>query len=172
MPIKDKYNYVNGHLWNTEKEVGEVLASIITCTGAMRVLECGVFQGFTSAQMIDALPKGGYYCGIDIEDLREVKPKPKGKVVDFVIGSSTDVSAYPQGEFDLIFVDSMHHWEHILPEWKIVEKKIAKGGVIAYHDTIHIEDVAKLMGYIAEFNYNVVTLPTPDGRGLTLITNK
>jgi len=169
MPTTDNYNPVGGHTWNTEREVGELLASLIICTGAKRVLECGVFHGYTSLQLIDALPKGGYYAGIDIEDLRVVKSSVTNKAIDFIVGSSTNEAIYPEGKFDLIFVDSMHYWDHILPEWKIVETKIADGGLICYHDTQHILDVAKLMDYIKRFKYDVVTMPTPDNRGLTII---
>ena len=46
---------------------------------------------------------------------------------------------------------------------------IKPGGIMAYHDTIHIPDVKKLMEYAADYNYNVITLNTSEGRGLSLI---
>jgi predicted O-methyltransferase YrrM len=72
-------------------------------------------------------------------------------------------------QFDFIFIDGDHSWENILPEFKEVERVIAQGGIIAYHDTIHIPDVKKLMEYVAHYNYNVITLNTSEGRGLSLI---
>jgi predicted O-methyltransferase YrrM len=140
-----------------------------------RALEIGVFQGETSLEIIKNMPADSYFAGIDIEDFRTSKwIANKGCVADFVKGSSTEASTYKDftDKFDFIFVDSMHHWQHILPEWKIVEKWIAKGGVIAYHDTDHIEDVARLMEYIEHFGYNILKLRTPGNRGLTIITKK
>ena len=72
-------------------------------------------------------------------------------------------------QFDFIFVDGDHSWANILPEFKEVERIIKPGGIIAYHDTIHIADVKKLMEYAAHFNYHVITLNTSEGRGLSLI---
>jgi hypothetical protein len=46
---------------------------------------------------------------------------------------------------------------------------LAKGGILAYHDTIHIEDVKKLMQYAAHYKYNVITLNTSEGRGLSIL---
>jgi predicted O-methyltransferase YrrM len=72
-------------------------------------------------------------------------------------------------QFDLIFVDGDHSWANILPEFKEAERMIKPGGIMAYHDTIHIADINKLMEYAAQCNYNVITLNTSEGRGLSLI---
>lgn len=161
------------HLWNSEAEVCSFVGALVAMIQPKRALEIGVFQGETSVEIIKNMPKDSYFAGIDIGDFRTSKWKAnKGAVADFIQGSSTDLNTYKDftDKFDFIFVDSMHHWQHILPEWKVVEKWIAKGGVIAYHDTDHIEDVARLMDYISNYGYNILKLRTPDNRGLTLIT--
>ncbi len=163
--------------WNSEVEVGETLASLIRLTKARTVLEVGVFQGATSKQLIQALPKGGYYAGIDIKDYRTIeaenafdKATKNGKVADFIEENSlTALKKLPAKHFDLIFVDSMHHWEHILPEFKLLEPLLADGGVIAYHDSIHIQDVKDLMTYAFSFGYNLLNLNTPYDRGLAIL---
>jgi predicted O-methyltransferase YrrM len=161
------------HLWNSEAEVCTFVGGLVAMIQPKRALEIGVFQGETSVEIIKNMPKDSFFAGIDIEDFRTSKWKSnKGSIADFVKGSSTEASTYKDfsDKFDFIFVDSMHHWQHILPEWKIVEKLLASGGVIAYHDTDHIEDVARLMEYIAHFGYNILKLRTPGNRGLTIIT--
>jgi predicted O-methyltransferase YrrM len=163
------------HLWNSEAEVCEFVGGLVAMIQPKRALEIGVFQGETSLEIIKNMPADSYFAGIDIEDFRTSKwIANKGCVADFVKGSSTEASTYKDftDKFDFIFVDSMHHWQHILPEWKIVEKWIAPKGVIAYHDTDHIEDVARLMEYIEHFGYNILKLRTPGNRGLTIITKK
>jgi predicted O-methyltransferase YrrM len=161
------------HVWNSEKEVCEFIGALVAMIKPKRALEIGVFEGETSVQIIKNMPQDSFFAGIDIEDFRTSKWKPKkGSVVDFIKGNSISIKSYQQftDKFDFIFVDSMHHWTHILPEWKIVEKWIAKGGVIAYHDTDHFEDVARLMDYISYYGYNILKLSTPGNRGLTIIT--
>ena len=75
----------------------------------------------------------------------------------------------PEHHFDFIFVDGDHSWDNILPEFKEIERVIKPGGVIAYHDTIHIPDVKKLIEYVNHYKYNTITLNTSEGRGLSLI---
>jgi cephalosporin hydroxylase len=66
-------------------------------------------------------------------------------------------------------VDGDHSWASILPEFKLVEKLVARGGVIVYHDTIHLEDPKKLVEYASHFKYNNVTLNTTEGRGISIL---
>jgi predicted O-methyltransferase YrrM len=158
------------HGWNSEPDVCEFIGSLIKMQGAKAVLEIGVFEGETSVKMIEALPQGGYYAGIDINDHRKHKLERSGVAVDFILGESIKViKGMPREHFDFIFVDGDHSWANILPEFKEIERVIAKGGVIAYHDTLHIPDVSELMRYVKQDNYNVVTLNTSEGRGLSIL---
>lgn len=158
------------HGWNSEPDVCEFIGSLIKMQGAKAVLEIGVFEGETSVKMIEALPQGGYYAGIDINDHRKHKLERSGVAVDFILGESIKViKGMPREHFDFIFVDGDHSWANILPEFKEIELVIAKGGVIAYHDTLHIPDVSELMLYVNDYKYNVVTLNTSEGRGLSII---
>jgi predicted O-methyltransferase YrrM len=161
------------HGWNSEPDVCEFIGSLIKMQGAKTVLEIGVFEGESSIKMIEALPIGGYYAGIDINDHRKHNLERNGVAVDFILGQSIHVmKSMPAHHFDFIFVDGDHSWANILPEFKGLERIIAKGGIIAYHDTIHIPDVNKLMRYVNQFNYNVITLNTSGGRGLSIIQEK
>jgi len=161
------------HEWNSEVDVCEFIGSLIKMTGASNVLEIGVFEGETSVKMIAALPYGGKYTGIDINDYLKHDLNSFGAEVDFILGESINVMEGMEAEqFDFIFVDGNHGWDNILPEFKEVERVIKPGGIMAYHDTIHIADVKKLMEYVAYYKYNVITLKTSEGRGLSLIQKK
>jgi predicted O-methyltransferase YrrM len=158
------------HGWNSEPDVCQFIGALIKMQGAKAVLEIGVFEGETSVKMIEALPQGGYYAGIDINDHRKHKLEGSGVAVDFILGESIKViKGMPREHFDFIFVDGDHSWANILPEFKEIERVIAKGGVIAYHDTLHIPDVSQLMHYVNDYKYNVVTLNTSEGRGLSIL---
>jgi predicted O-methyltransferase YrrM len=158
------------HDWNSEIDVCQFIGSLIKMNGYKNVLEIGVFEGETSVKMIEALPIGGKYTGIDINDYRKLDFNKAGKGWNFILGESIKVLAnMPEHHFDFIFVDGDHSWENILPEFKEIERVIKPGGVIAYHDTIHIADVKKLIEYVNHYKYNTITLNTSEGRGLSLI---
>ena len=168
---------IERHEWNSEIEVGEFLAALVKMSNYDTILEIGVFEGQTSQALIKALPKGGQYVGIDIHDYRTDATKlymsEGGKSIDFILGNShNELRTLPTQHFDLIFVDGDHSWDSILPEFNLVEKLVSDGGVIAYHDTIHIEHPKRIIEYASQHNYNTTTLNTPEGRGITLITKK
>lgn len=158
------------HDWNSEVDVCQYIGSLINMIQAKAVLEIGVFEGETSIKMIEALKSGGYYAGLDINDYRKHKLHKPGVAVDFKLGESIGLlKGFPANHFDFIFVDGDHSWANILPEFKEVERVLTSGGIIAYHDSIHIEDVKRLMQYAADYNYNVITLNTSEGRGLSIL---
>ena len=170
----ETFNEVTRHEWNSEVEVGEFLASLIKMSKYKTILEIGVFEGETSKHLITAIPKGGQYVGIDINDYRTPATKlymaEGGKSIDFIIGNSLDeLLKLPKLHFDLIFVDADHSWTHVLPEFKLVEKLVSAGGVIVYHDTIHLAAPKKLVEYARFRNYKASTLNTPEGRGLSIL---
>ena len=162
------------HEWNSEIEVGEFLASLVKMSKYTTILEVGVFEGETSQHLIQSLPKGGQYVGIDVTDYRtdatKLYMKEGGKSIDFILGNSlNELKKLPTAHFDLIFVDADHSWSAIVPEFKLVEKLMAKGGVIVYHDTIHMEAPKKLVQLAGNYRYKAVTLNTPEGRGLSIL---
>lgn len=162
------------HDWNSEDECGAFLASLIKMSKYMTVLEIGVFEGETTQHLIKALPKGGQYVGIDINDYRTDKTTALmaegGKSIEFILGNSlSELDKLPKNHFDLIFVDGDHSFGHVLQEFKLVEKLVSRGGVIAYHDTIHLDGPRKLVEYAAYYKYNTITLNTTEGRGLSIL---
>jgi predicted O-methyltransferase YrrM len=170
----ETFTEVARHDWNSEDECGLFMASIIKMSKYKTVLEIGVFEGETTQHLINALPQGGQYVGIDINDYRTDKTialmEVGGKSIDFILGNSLDeLNKLPKNHFDLIFVDGDHSFGHVLQEFKLVEKLVARGGVIVYHDTIHLDGPRKLVEYAAHYKYNNVTLNTTEGRGISIL---
>ena len=166
----ETFTEVARHGWNSEVDVCEFIAALIKMTGAANVLEIGVFEGETAVKMVSALPYGGKYTGIDINKYLKYDLKSFGAEVELIEGESIKVmQAMKPKQFDFIFVDGDHSWANILPEFKELERVIKPGGIIAYHDTIHFADVKKLMQYAQYYKYNVITLNTSEGRGLSII---
>lgn len=168
------------HEWNSEQEVALFLASLIRLTKARSVLEVGVFEGMTTAELIAALPKGGLFIGIDIKDYITPENKAKmkaatdrGVVVDFFLENSLSKMAnLPKNHFDIIFIDGNHEHSHVLAEFKLAEALVTQNGIIAFHDSIHLNDVKRVVEYAGDWNHNYVNLNTPEGRGLALVMKK
>lgn len=81
------------HGWNSELDVCQFIGSLIKMNGYKNVLEIGVFEGETSVKMIEALPIGGKYTGIDIKDYRKIDFNKAGKGWNFILGESIKVLA-------------------------------------------------------------------------------
>ena len=79
---------IQRHEWNSEFDVCEFIGSLIKMTGAANVLEIGVFEGETSIKMIEALPYGGKYTGIDINNYLKHNLNSFGADIDFILGLS------------------------------------------------------------------------------------
>jgi predicted O-methyltransferase YrrM len=162
--------------FSSESQVGVFIGQLIKMSKYRTAIEIGVFKGESSIKIIESLPNGGQYVGIDIGDYRDAEAEKVmqqgGKSIEFIINDSlSELPKLPKAHFDLIFVDGNHTWDYILKEFKIVETLVARGGVIVYHDSIKIDDVAQLVKYAQQFKYKAVTLNTPDGHGLSIIQN-
>lgn len=165
------------HDWNSEHEVAVFLASLVRLTKARSVLEVGVFEAMTTVEIIAALPKGGLFVGIDIEDYITLENRAKmkaatdrGVVVDlFLDNSLSKMKDLPKNHFDLIFIDGNHEYSHVIEEFKLAERLVTQNGIIAFHDSIHIEGVKKVVEYAGSWNYKFINLNTPEGRGLALV---
>lgn len=165
---------VERHSWNSEDECGLFMASLIKMAKYSNVLEVGVFEGETSKHLINAMPQDGQFIGIDITDHRNDSSKSLmancGKSAEFILGNSLDeLTRLPLNHFDLIFIDSLHDFDHVLQEFKIAETLIRPGGVIVLHDTIHLEGPRKAVEYAWYYKYNTVTLNTTEGRGISIL---
>jgi predicted O-methyltransferase YrrM len=168
------FTEVARHDWNSEDECGLFMANLIKMAKYITALEIGVFEGETSQHLINALPQGGHYVGIDINDYRTnaaiATMESKGKAIDFVLGNSLEeLKKLPLAHFDLIFIDADHSFEHVLQEFKIAETLVSKDGVIILHDTIHLEGPRMLVEYAAHFGYKNITLNTTEGRGISIL---
>lgn len=161
------------HPWESESEVGKAIAAIIHMAGLKNVLELGTLTGKTTTAMLNALPADGSLTSVDIKDLRADAFKDICKSdsrVKYITGDSIQTCQKLTGNlYDLIFVDTVHEWAYALPEFKAIESLMAKGCILAYHDSISFEGIARLVKYAKSYKYNAVTFNTPNSNGLTLL---
>ena len=161
------------HEWNSELEVGEALSSLINLTGRKHILEIGTFEGVTSQTILSNSPSIESLTMVDIEDLRsdkfkkECQNKFKSKAT-FILSDSMKVNQKDlPNRPDLIFFDGVHEFDHQVKEFQRYEKMAANDCIFTFHDTHHISELRQFVDWLAKF-YQLVNLPTPDRRGLTI----
>lgn len=157
------------HGWNSEPETSQFIGSLMRMTGAKRVIELGTFQGQTALEIIKALPEDGKAILIDIEDHRcdELKDLTDGERVIFMQESSLTALGKIKDAPDLVFIDSVHEFSHIQNEVWLTEKLGNRNKLLCFHDSIHMAGVRDYLAWLARW-YNIVTLPTTQGRGLSI----
>jgi predicted O-methyltransferase YrrM len=159
------------HPWNSEQAVSEFIGSLIKLHSAKKVLEIGVFEGQTGIEMIKAVGDDGHYVGIDItdENFNKTFKKLITPLNDSVaeccvhIGSSFDIlPTLEPKSFDLIFIDSVHEYDHLKKEFKLCEKLIKQNGLIVLHDAILFEGVNRFCNELkSNKGFEVLILETP-----------
>lgn len=113
---------------------GAVLQTLVTMARAKRILEIGMFTGYSALTMAEAMPDDGQLVTIDIDREREAIAKsffsksPHGRKISIRIGDAMDVISDLDGPFDLVFIDAdktnyLNYYEAVMP-------MIPSGGVI------------------------------------------
>lgn len=94
---------------------GAFLKMLVAITGARRVLEIGMFTGYSALAMAEAMPTGGHLvaCEIDARAAAIARDgfdaSPAGAVIDVRLGPAQDTlrALGVDGEpFDLVFIDA------------------------------------------------------------------
>jgi caffeoyl-CoA O-methyltransferase len=124
------------------QEQGPLLAFLVRLTGARHVVEVGVFTGFSSLSMAQALPDGGRLIACDISEewtayAREAWAKAGvADKVELRLGQALDtLRAMPaEPHIDLAYLDAdkpgyIGYWEELVP-------RMSPGGVIVVDNVL------------------------------------
>lgn len=117
--------------------------------GKSRLAEIGVFEGYTTCRLAEAMAEDGELFAIDpffrgrlgiswgkwIAH-RELARLARQKKIHFVEAFSHDAARELAGQFDFIFVDGDHSIEAIKRDWNDWSRRLIRGGIIALHDSI------------------------------------
>ena len=91
---------------------GLLLQTLVASTGARRVLEIGMFTGFSALMMAEALPDDGRLitCDVDPNAIAIAKSffarSPHGRKIEVREGPALETLKTLEGPFDLIFIDA------------------------------------------------------------------
>ncbi len=91
---------------------GDFLKLLVRLTGARRILEIGMFTGYSGLMMASALPEGGELITCDVDPMAEAMARkffaqsPHGKKIQIRMGPALETLASLKGPFDLVFIDA------------------------------------------------------------------
>jgi caffeoyl-CoA O-methyltransferase len=158
---------------------GLFLRFIVAARKPRRVLEIGVFTGWSSIAMASALPEGGSLVACDVNEettaiaRRYAEEAGLADRIDYRLGDAKETIAGLEGGFDLVFIDAWK--DDYVDYYELVLPKLAPDGLILADNTL-----AALRGNegIVRFNEHVladervecVLLPIRDG--VTLIRRR
>ena len=165
---------------------GTLLQTLVAISGARRVLEIGMFAGFSAQMMAAALPEDGRLitCDIDPRAISLAKKyfarSPHGHKIEVREGPALETIKMLEGAFDLVFIDAdkgnyTNYYEAVLP-------LLAPGGLIAVDNVLWsgrvLDPQADDDRAIVAFNEHVraddrvIAVMVPIRDGLTLIRKK
>jgi len=91
---------------------GRFLKMLVRLTGARRVLEIGMFTGYSALMMAEGLPEDGRLITCDVDSKAEeiarryFAESPHGHKIEIRMGPALDTIATLDGPFDMAFIDA------------------------------------------------------------------
>lgn len=158
---------------------GTFLRFLVALKRPMRVLEIGVFTGWSSIEMARALPPGATIVACDVNEettavaRRYAKEMGVSDRIDYRVANAFDTIETLDGPFDLVFIDAwkpdyVEYYEAVLP-------KLADDGIILADNTLSAlagnEGIASFNAHVmADDRVECVLVPIRDG--VTLIRRR
>ena len=158
---------------------GRFLKMMVQVTGAKRILEVGMFTGYSALSMAEGLPDDGELltCELDPEVIEIAKRyfarSPHGQKIKVLEGAGLDSIAKLKGPFDLAFIDAdkpnyLNYYEAILPLLKtngvlLVDNVLWSGKVLNPKDESDHAIVKLNERVSSDDRVNKVLLPVRDG---------
>jgi caffeoyl-CoA O-methyltransferase len=119
---------------------GGLLKFLVASLRAKRVLEIGMFTGFSALMMASALPDDGELVTCDINPRVEKVARrffarsPHGRKIRVRMGEALQTLAALEGSFDLVFIDADK--ESYIAYYERALELLSPGGIIAVDNTL------------------------------------
>ncbi len=115
---------------------GAMLGLLIKLTGARRILEVGMFTGYSALTMAEALPEDGMILSCDVNpDTTAIaqsffRRSPHGRKIEVRLGPALDTLAALEAgrEFDLAFIDADK--ENYIGYYEAALARLRSGGLV------------------------------------------
>ncbi|MCC5933979.1 MAG: class I SAM-dependent methyltransferase [Balneolales bacterium] len=132
------------------KQVAGLLRLLIQTGGFKSVLEVGMFTGYATTAMAEALPADGHITTLEMNTLyagiaaRGFKVAGVEDKITVIMGSARETVLNIEGSFDLIFLDADKQW---YPEYyRVLKPRLRSGGLLVsdnvfwYGGVLELED--------------------------------
>lgn len=132
---------------------GALLRFLVAMTRPRRVLEIGVFTGWSGIELARALPEGGRLVALEVNEettavaRRYAEEAGVADRIEYRIGPALETLRELEGPFDLVFLDARK--DEYLAYYEAVLPKLADGGTILADNTLFGMDAEHPL---AEFN--------------------
>jgi predicted O-methyltransferase YrrM len=158
---------------------GAFLRFLVSLMKPQRVLEIGVFTGWSGIEMARGLPDGGSIVACDVNEettamaRRYAEEMGVADRIDYRVGDAHETIASLDGPFDLVFIDA---WKpDYVDYYELVLPKLAPDGLILADNTLGAlegnEGIARFNEHVlADERVESVLVPIRDG--LTLIRKR
>ncbi|MBY6414537.1 class I SAM-dependent methyltransferase [Rhodococcus sp. BP-252] len=121
---------------------GQALKFLVHMTRARRVLEIGMFTGYSALAMAEALPDGGEVVACEVDRFvadfaRECfAQSPAGSRISVEVGPALETLHRLSGRFDLVFIDAdktgyLDYYRHLMDS-----DLLAPGAIVAVDNTL------------------------------------
>jgi caffeoyl-CoA O-methyltransferase len=118
----------------TNRMVGRLLQTLIKLGGLHRVLEVGMFTGYSALTMAEALPENGEVVTLEMNERYEkiardfVERSPDGRKISIVMGMAEDTLTDLDHNFDLAFIDADKRNYPLY--YDLIKPRLSPGGII------------------------------------------
>jgi caffeoyl-CoA O-methyltransferase len=166
---------------------GRFLKLLAQLVNAKKILEIGMFTGYSALSMAEALPVDGKLITLDIDPKAEnfarryFTQSPHGHKIEIKMGPALDTIQQLTDTFDLVFIDAEKkqypdYFLNILPKVRaggllVVDNTLSEGRVLEPQDTERGRLMDEFNSMVARHTgVETVLLPVRDG--ITLIRKK
>lgn len=149
--VRETYSKMEMPQMLTGRLEGRFLKMMVQISGAVNVLEIGMFTGYSALSMAEGLPAGGKVTSLELDEdcIKFAKGfferSEHGKKIEVIKGPAIDSLKKLKGPFDLVFIDAdkpnyLNYYEAVLPKLKsggviLVDNVLWSGHVIDSHIT-------------------------------------
>lgn len=126
---------------------GSFLKMLVALTGARRVVEVGMFTGYSTLMMAAAMPEDGRLITCDVDPAAEAMARkyfarsPHGEKIEIRMGPAGDTLPGIEAPLDLVFIDADK--TGYLSYYEILVEKMRPGGLMVFDNMLWSGEVLK-----------------------------